>query len=63
MGKNIPLKEVEDRILSAFCLGVGAPALSRAVASKGFSKRVLGAARKEGLRPKAKNKGFRLEEL
>jgi TetR/AcrR family transcriptional repressor of nem operon len=48
------LKQAEDQILSALCLGVGALALSRAVASKDFSKRILDAARMEGLKGKRK---------
>ena len=39
------LGDAEERVLSSFCLAVGALALSRAVASKRFSKRILDAAR------------------
>jgi TetR/AcrR family transcriptional repressor of nem operon len=46
--KKRPPSEAEEEILSTLCLGVGALALSRAVASKGFSKRILNAARKAG---------------
>ena len=49
MGKNTSLRKAENRMLSAFCMAVGALALSRAVASKDFSKRILEAARHEGL--------------
>ncbi len=47
-GRNGARKSAEDYLLAAFCMGVGAVALSRAMASKSFSRRILDAARKQG---------------
>lgn len=47
-GPGVARKDAEDHLLAAFCMGVGAVALSRAMASKGFSKRILDAARRQG---------------
>jgi TetR/AcrR family transcriptional repressor of nem operon len=48
--KKLSPKEAEEQILSAFCGAVGALVLSRAVASRSFSKRILDTARKAELK-------------